>query len=103
MTKCFSVVIADTVTQMDWVPDYEAAVSSIVDRYGGRYLARAAGDSSQIFEGDREPPVGIVLVEWPSKEAAEAFYADPDYRPHRAARLAGTTGVSYLVEGLDDA
>ena len=48
---------------MDWVPDYEAAVSGIVERYGGRYLARAPGDSSEVIEGDREPPVGIELVE----------------------------------------
>ena len=43
-----------------------------------------------------------MLLEWPSKEAFDGFYSDPDYQPHLKARLAGSKGDFYSVEGTDD-
>jgi Domain of unknown function (DUF1330) len=44
----------------------------------------------------------MVIMEWPSLEAAEAFYSDPAYRPHLEARLAGSTCDAFIVEAKDD-
>jgi uncharacterized protein (DUF1330 family) len=52
-------------------------------------------------EGDVELPTVFVKIEWPSKEAAQAFYADPEYQPYREARLSGAANDFVLVAGED--
>ena len=93
-------VLAVTPTSEEWIPDYVAAVGALVARHGGKYLARTA--SHERLEGAGEDAALRVIVEWPSKAAAEAFMSDPDYAPHLAARTAGSTGEHFLVEGKDD-
>jgi uncharacterized protein (DUF1330 family) len=82
-----------------WVRDYVANVTGMVERHGGRYLARTA--QIQKLEGDRTPPTAIVLIEWPSREAAEAFYESEEYRPYREHRKAGASNDFSLVAGED--
>jgi uncharacterized protein (DUF1330 family) len=86
------------VTDPRWMRDYVANVTGMVERRGGRYLAR----TSQIekVEGDRSPQ-GFLLIEWPSKEAADSFYESEEYRPYRESRLAGSTGELFLLAGED--
>ena len=59
-----------TVTDRGWVRDYVTQVTPMVERYGGRYLARTA--KFEQIEGERAPKDVVLLIEWPSKEAAEA-------------------------------
>ena len=99
VTKYYTVV-ASTITDTDWIPAYVAAVPALVARHGGRYLA-LTGDIDRL-EGEGDMPSGVSILEWPSKEAAEAFFADPDYRPHLNARLAGSSGVNYLFPAADE-
>jgi len=42
-----------------------------------------------------------VIVEWPSKEAAVAFYESEEYRPYRQKRIAGARNEFFLVAGED--
>jgi uncharacterized protein (DUF1330 family) len=53
------------------------------------------------LEGDAELPSVFVIIEWPSKEAAQAFNADSDYQPHLEKRLAGAKSDFVLVAGED--
>ena len=92
-------VLAVTPTNQDWVPGYVPAANELVAKHGGRYLARTT--SHERLEGEGEAALRIV-IEWPSKEAAQAFMADPDYSPHLAARTAGSESHHYLIEGTDD-
>src|SRR5437867_1666930 len=82
-----------------WIPDYIAAVKPLVAKHGGKYLARTA--SHERLEGSLSPAV-IAILEFPSKEAATAFYKDPAYEPHLNARLAGADNSFHTVEGKDD-
>ena len=99
MTKYYTVV-ASTITDTDWMPAYFVDVPALITRHGGRYLA-STGDIDRL-EGEGDTPSGVSLLEWPSREAAEAFFADPDYRPHLDARLAGTSGINYLFPAADE-
>jgi nitronate monooxygenase len=81
-----------------WVPGYAAAVTPLVERYGGRYLARTP--PAVQLEGEDAPGV-VVLIEWPSRDAAEAFYRSPEYAPHLRRRIAGSRSRLFLAPGED--
>lgn len=87
------------VTDRSWVADYIAKVTPMVERHGGRYLART-NDFEQL-EGERASPQMLLIVEFPSREAAKAFYDSAEYAPFLAARRAGSRGTFYLVAGED--
>lgn len=87
------------VTDPSWVRDYVANVTGMVERHGGRYLARTGRVEN--VEGERTPPPVVLIIEWPSKEAADAFYESEEYRPYREARRQGARSELFLVAGED--
>jgi uncharacterized protein (DUF1330 family) len=87
------------VMDQSWVPDYVSNVTELVERSGGRYLARTA--KIEKIEGQRKPLPMCVILEWPSKEAAVNFYESEAYRPYRQNRLAGAKNEFLLVAGED--
>jgi uncharacterized protein (DUF1330 family) len=93
-------VVFVTPTTDTWIPDYLKVVGPLIEKHGGKYLARTT--SHERVEGTGPNPGLIVIVEWPSRAAVEAFYADPAYAPHLQARLAGAVNELFLVEGKDD-
>jgi uncharacterized protein (DUF1330 family) len=86
-------------TDQSWVAEYVANVTGMVERWGGRYLARTP--KAEKVEGARSLQGIMVIVEWPSKEAATAFYESEEYRPYRQKRLAGAKNEFLLVAGED--
>ena len=87
------------VTDQSWVPDYVQKVTGMVERWGGRYLARTP--KVEKIEGERKPLQLVVIVEWPSKEVAVAFYESEEYRPYLQKRLTGAKNEFLLVAGED--
>ena len=87
------------VTDQSWVPDYVKNVTGMVERHGGWYLARTP--KVERIEGERKPAGILVIVEWPSRETAVAFYESEEYRPYRQNRLAGARNEFLLVAGED--
>jgi uncharacterized protein (DUF1330 family) len=96
--KYYAVAKLD-VTDPAWVRDYVADVTPMVERRGGRYLARSA--RVERIEGDGGTPQVVLLIEWPSKAAADEFYSSEEYAPYRSARLAGARNDFLLVSGED--
>jgi uncharacterized protein (DUF1330 family) len=87
------------ITDPSWVAEYVADVTPLVESHGGRYLARTP--QVEVIEGERTPRQIFLIIEWPSKDAAEAFYDSERYRPYRDARRAGTNGEFLLVAAED--
>jgi uncharacterized protein (DUF1330 family) len=87
------------ITDPSWVTDYTDNVTGMVERSGGRYLART--QKIEKIEGERKPLQICVLLEWPSKEAAVNFYESEAYRPYRQNRLAGAKNEFLLIAGED--
>lgn len=85
------------ITDRRWVAEYVRDVTPMVERHGGRYLARTG--NAEWLEGGRGAGKIHLIVEWPSREAAIAFYESDDYRPYREARLAGAVNEMVLVAG----
>lgn len=81
-------------------PAYEAYkrdVPALIARHGGEYVVR--GGEHEVLEGNWTPR-RLVVLRFPSRDAARAFFADPDYAPLKALRqrLADTNAV--IVEGI---
>ena len=87
------------VTDPSWVPEYVKNVTRIVEQRGGRYLARTS--NVERIEGERKVPQIVVIIEWPSKEVAEACYESEEYRPYREKRIAGARNELMVVPGED--
>jgi len=96
--KYYSVAELD-ITDPGWIRTYVQRTTGLVERHGGRYLARTP--NFEKIEGERKPPQIYLLIEWPSKEAAERFYASEEYKPLLESRRAGSTGEFVLVAGED--
>jgi len=93
-------VIAEVdVTDEGWVPDYLENVTKLVEKCGGRYLARTP--NFERLEGKREGPQIFVIIEFPSKDAATSFYESAEYQPYLRARQEGGETELMLVPGED--
>ena len=92
-------IVEVAVTDDAWVAGYLSNVTALVHKHDGKYLARTT--TMERVEGSRELPTVFVVIEWPSKEAATAFYGDPDYQPHLQARIAGSNSEFTLIAGDD--
>ena len=84
----------------EWIPNYLPVANRLVTKYGGKYLARTA--SHEQLEGTPQEAGLRIVLEWPSKEAAQAFMNDPEYAPHLKARTEGSISNHYLIEGKDE-
>ena len=92
-------VVEMEITDQSWIPEYVKNVTRLVEKNGGRYLARTS--RLEKIEGERKLPQVCVIIEWPSKEIADACYASEEYRPFREKRIAGTKSELMLVAGED--
>ena len=96
--KYYCVAELDIINQ-DWIPEYVQQVTKIVERCGGRYLARTS--NIEKLEGERKAPQIYLIIEWPSRDAAITFYESDEYKSYRKSRLEGARNELVLVAGED--
>jgi uncharacterized protein (DUF1330 family) len=53
------------------------------------------------LEGERPKPQVFLIIEWPSEEAAKAFYECDAYKPYLQSRKQGSRSEFLLVAGED--
>jgi uncharacterized protein (DUF1330 family) len=93
-------LIADIkVTDGGWVPTYAGEVHKLVEKHGGRYLARSGNIAT--LEGTDKDSTLIAVIEFPSREALDRFVDDPDYAPFGQARRAGSVSNFHLIDDTD--
>ena len=68
-----------------------------IQKFGGRFIAR--GGNVERLEGAWETK-RLVLLEFPTIEAARQWYASDDYAPAKALRQATSTGDLVLIDGV---
>jgi uncharacterized protein (DUF1330 family) len=91
-------IIADVrVTDPVAYEEYRRQVSSTLEQYGGRFLAR--GGAAYPLEGGWEPG-RIVVLEFEGVERARAWYGSAEYAPLLRIRQAASEGRFILVEGV---
>lgn len=77
--------------------DYKGMVPPSLASYGGRFLVR--GGNVETLEGDWSPK-RLVVVEFPSKERAKAWWDSPEYAEAKALRQATAGTQMIVVEGF---
>jgi uncharacterized protein (DUF1330 family) len=78
---------------------YTAKTPGLIEKHGGRFLVR--GGPVEAIEG---PEFGerLVIVEFPSREAAKTFYASAEYQEIMGHRTASAESRFLLAEGVPE-
>lgn len=90
------VIVEVKVTNPEPYAAYRDLAGASVERHGGRFLVR--GGAVVPLEGDWDPE-RLVVVEFPSVEAARTWYFSDEYQKALAIRLANSVGRALLIEG----
>ena len=86
------------ITDPSWVEGYIPAVEALVESHGGKYLVRSP--EMDVVESNGKAPDVVVVLEFPTREAAQGFYRSAEYQPWLEARKAGAKTELILVDGL---
>lgn len=85
------------ITNPEAYAEYSKAVPATVEKYGGRFLVR--GGKAHPLEGEW-PERRRVLIEFPSLEAAKAWWSSDEYAKPKAMRQASSRGRLVFLEGV---
>jgi uncharacterized protein (DUF1330 family) len=89
--------IRDQTTKADYV-QYVEKVRPMVEKHGGRYLARG-GHVTPMAGGWN--PERIILIAFPSADHVKRWWNSPEYRSIVGLRENATTAKAILVEGCE--
>ncbi|MBF2755172.1 MAG: DUF1330 domain-containing protein [Gammaproteobacteria bacterium AqS3] len=90
------IVVQGSVTDPVGFADYVRAVTPLVERMGGRYLA--VGGRPSVVEGDWGYEA-LVVHEWPDRTAAERFWHSSEYAEVRKLRSGRGEFLVLIVDG----
>jgi uncharacterized protein (DUF1330 family) len=76
---------------------YRAAAPATLEEFGGRYIAR--GGRTECLEGEWQPR-RMVLLEFPSYDAARRWYDSPQYEDAKTIREGAAEAKIVLVDGM---
>jgi uncharacterized protein (DUF1330 family) len=90
------ILVQVEVTNPQQYGEYTKLSPGIIEKFGGRFLAR--GGRTTTLEG---PPAKsrVVVIEFPSFERAQQFYNSPEYTAARKLRASAASAQFVLVEG----
>jgi len=84
---------------MAWGEEYLPKTAALIAKHGGKVLIGGnAPQALMALEGEAQPLLSVVIVEFPSLEHAQAFYNDPDYAPLKPLRQASIDMEVFVVE-----
>lgn len=85
------------VTDPEQYKQYIAATPGIIEKFGGRFIAR--GGETITLEGPEETR-RVVLVEFPSLNQVKAFYNSEEYQAARKLRKGAAIMYLIATEGI---
>lgn len=91
------IVIRINVDEPELLKDYQAATPPIIEKYGGRFVAR--GGPVVTLEGPVESR-RIVIIEFPELSDAETFYHSPEYTQARKLREGIAVAEFIAIDGI---
>jgi uncharacterized protein (DUF1330 family) len=91
------VVVQESVNDEETFAAYRKEVPATVAAHGGRFLVR--GGALSVVEGEWPLP-RLVVIEFPSRAAAEGWYRSPEYQKLLPLRLKSCAGNFVIVDGV---
>lgn len=92
-------VIADiSIINQEAYEGYKKLTPDTISAFGGKFIVR--GSKATTLEGPWSPE-RIVVLEFPSRERAEAWYSSEMYAPVKKIRQAASTGSIIMIDGVD--
>ncbi len=76
--------------------EYRKHTPGAIAKFGGKFIVR--GGKTRTVEGGWTPP-RIVMIEFPTFDAAEKFYDSEHYKPILAMRLKAGKSKAIIVDG----
>lgn len=77
--------------------DYKKLTPASLKPFDGKFIVR--GGNAELLGGEGEPK-RIVVLEFPTKEQAKAWWSSEDYAPAKALRQRTAATRMILVEGV---
>ena len=90
------VIAVETIHDEAMFAAYRQQVVPTLEAFGGRFVVR--GGALTVMEGDW-PHRRTVIIEFPSREAAEGWYASPAYQTVIDLRKKSSDGALIIVDG----
>lgn len=78
--------------------DYKQLTPASLRPFNGKFIVR--GGATETLEGDWQPE-RIVVLEFPTKEAAESWWSSDEYAPAKALRQRTAATRMILVDGYE--
>ena len=88
-------VVEHNITDAAKFDEYRTRVAPMIAKHGGRYLTK--GGSHRFPEGGQWLPERVVIIEFPSMQALDAWYTSPEYQPLIALRKQCTSELDMLI------
>jgi uncharacterized protein (DUF1330 family) len=92
------VLASETIHDDTMFGSYRQQVPATVAAFGGKFLAR--GGTLTTLEGAWPNP-RLVIIEFPSREAAEGWYNSADYQEIIGLRQESSTGSLIIIDAVD--
>ncbi len=93
------VIAAETINDEILFSEYRKAVPATLEPFGGKFVAR--GGHLTPLEGEW-PHARLVIIEFPSREAAEGWYKSPAYQKIIGIRHKSSVGNLVITESQVD-
>ncbi|MFT7471479.1 MAG: hypothetical protein ACI8XU_001375 [Kiritimatiellia bacterium] len=87
-----------TIHDMESFAEYVEKIPAVISKHDGSYAVQ--GQIPTVLEGDWKPD-RLVVIEFPSRDNAKAFLADPEAQTLFAIRHQATTSKLLLVDGTE--
>lgn len=92
------VIVQETVKDQKMFDDYRKDVLGTLAEFGGQFIVR--GGNLTLVEGEW-PHQRTVVIEFPSRVAAEGWYKSPAYQKVLPLRLGSAVGNFVIIDGAD--
>jgi uncharacterized protein (DUF1330 family) len=92
------IIVDVTITNPTAYEDYKKLTPASLQPFDGKFIVR--GGATETLEGDWQPG-RFVILEFPSKQKAKAWWSSTEYAPAKAIRQSASKTRMILVEGFE--
>ena len=92
------IIVDVKITDPERYDEYKKLTPGSLVPFEGKFIAR--GGSTETLEGSWQPG-RIVILEFPSKEKARAWWSSEGYAPAKALRQSASITQMIMVEGAE--